>query len=515
MIISTESSLLNSQLNRKQQVWFVFIGLIGSFWLWFATFRHGIGISPDSVGYMAVAENLLKGKGFISYNGELFIVQPPMYPIAIAAFSFFSGLSPVKSTLLLNLLLLPLTTYVSGKLAFLITKSFLVSLLVCFSIVFGVPINRVFTYAWSEPLFIFLLTFALLYMVKFIDSDKKKYLVICSISVGFLTITRYVGIFIIIAFLMLLLLAIGKKVIKRRNEIDLFLFISSSPICFWAVRNYNLSGSFFGRSNRSLYGIGEHAFGFSEAITSWFILPVNYFQNKILIFLIAIALLSSILSITALNHGKNLKTLALIILVYVYSLFLFITCVNTQTDLIGNRLLSPIFIPLAIVLLDLFYHRIYIRVVNKIPKKMHFLPTALSYVIWFTYPIVFTLELGLESYREGLGYHATHWQQSETIAYARQAHKHLVQLPIYTNQPEAVYFFAQIQAGRLRCVQSNLIAYTSDPTWLEAEQVYLICFKKDYLSDCLGTLKSAYNPDINLIAEFSDGAIYLMTRRKI
>jgi hypothetical protein len=515
MIISTESSLLNSQLNRKQQVWFVFIGLIGSFWLWFATFRHGIGISPDSVGYMAVAENLLKGKGFISYNGELFIVQPPMYPIAIAAFSFFSGLSPVKSTLLLNLLLLPLTTYVSGKLAFLIYKIiFSITTRLFFNSIWSTN-KYVFTYAWSEPLFIFLLTFALLYMVKFIDSDKKKYLVICSISVGFLTTTRYVGIFIIIAFLMLLLLAIEKKVIKRRNEIYLFLFISSSPICFWAVRNYNLSGSFFGRSNRSLYGIGEHAFGFSEAITSWFILPVNYFQNKILIFLIAIALLSSILSITALNHGKNLKTLALIILVYVYSLFLFITCVNTQTDLIGNRLLSPIFIPLAIVLLDLFYHRIYIRVVNKIPKKMHFLPTALSYVIWFTYPIVFTLALGLESYREGLGYHATHWQQSETIAYARQAHKHLVQLPIYTNQPEAVYFFAQIQAGRLRCVQSNLIAYTSDPTWLEAEQVYLICFKEDYLSDCLGTLKSAYNPNINLIAEFSDGAIYLMTRRKI
>jgi len=507
MIISTESSLLNSQLNRKQQVWFVFIGLIGSFWLWFATFRHGIGISPDSVGYMAVAENLLKGKGFISYSGELFIVQPPMYPIAIAAFSFFSGLSPVKSTLLLNLLLLPLTTYVSGKLAFLITKSFLVSLLVCFSIVFGVPINHVFTYAWSEPLFIFLLTFALLYMVKFIDSDKKKYLVICSISVGFLTITRYVGIFIIIAFLMLLFLDIGKKVIKRRNEIDLFLFISSSPICFWAVRNYNLSGSFFGRSRNPLHSFSEHSLGFVNTVTSWFIFPVNYFQNKTLSFLVAF-LLIFILLVIGVKEIANLKVLSLVVLIFLYLLLLFIACVSTHQNLIDNRLLSPIFIPLGIVLIDFFYRRIYLQLMDKISKRVRPWLVVLGLIAWFTYPAISTLKFGLEVRKEGLGYQSVHWQTSETLAYVRQAREELLQLPVYTNEPAGLYFLTKILAGPLS-IQFH-------PNWPEAGRAYLICFKQGYLGDCLEILDRLHqNPEIRPVAEFSDGTIYLVTRRNL
>jgi len=128
------------QLGWKRQIWFILIGLLGAGWLWFVMSQHGIGLSPDSAGYLEVASNLIEGKGFVSYSGEPLIVHPPLYPLAVATLSFLFGLELTTSALVLNLLLIASTTFVSGNLTFLVTNSFLVSLFVCFSIILGIPI---------------------------------------------------------------------------------------------------------------------------------------------------------------------------------------------------------------------------------------------------------------------------------------------------------------------------------------------------------------------------------------
>ncbi len=179
------------QLGWKRQIWFILIGLLGAGWLWFVMSQHGIGLSPDSAGYLAVASNLIEGKGFVSYSGEPLIVHPSLlYLLAVATLSFLFGLELTTSALVLNLLLIASTTFVSGNLTFLVTNSFLVSLFVCFSIILGIPIFQVFICAWSEPTFIFFLSVAFLYLVKFIEYRDKIYLLVSSVFVSLACTTR-------------------------------------------------------------------------------------------------------------------------------------------------------------------------------------------------------------------------------------------------------------------------------------------------------------------------------------
>ena len=298
------------QLGWKRQIWFILIGLLGAGWLWFVMSQHGIGLSPDSAGYLAVASNLIEGKGFVSYSGEPLIVHPPLYPLAVATLSFLFGLELTTSALVLNLLLIASTTFVSGNLTFLVTNSFLVSLFVCFSIILGIPIFQVFIYAWSEPTFIFFLSVAFLYLVKFIEYRDKIYLLVSSVFVSLACTTRYAGIFILISFIIFLVFIFRKDIVKRRNEIYTFLFISSFPLYLWGIRNYILSRTFFGRSSNSPDSFIEHSLGFSDTVTGWFIFPVNYFRSKILLFLVTF-LITIILLIIALKQIENLRVLFL------------------------------------------------------------------------------------------------------------------------------------------------------------------------------------------------------------
>jgi len=507
VITSEALSVPHPRLGWKQQIWFMLIGLLGAGWLWFVMSQHGIGLSPDSAGYLAVASNLIEGKGFVSYSGEPLIVHPPLYPLAVATLSFLFGLELTTSALVLNLLLIASTTFVSGNLTFLVTNSFLVSLFVCFSIILGIPIFQVFIYAWSEPTFIFFLSVAFLYLVKFIEYRDKIYLLVSSVFVSLACTTRYAGIFILISFIIFLVFIFRKDIVKRRNEIYTFLFISSFPLYLWGMRNYILSRTFFGRSRNPLHSFSEHSLGFVNAVTSWFIFPVNYFQNKTLLFLVAF-LLIFILLVIGVKEIANLKVLSLVVFIFLYLLLLFIACVSTHQNLIDNRLLSPIFIPLGIVLIDFFYRRIYLQLMDKISKRVRPWLVVLGLIAWFTYPAISTLKFGLEVRKEGLGYQSVHWQTSETLAYVRQAREELLQLHVYTNDPEGLYFLTKIRAGRLS-IQFH-------PNWPAAGRAYLICFKQGYLGDCLEILdRLRQNPDIRPVAEFSDGTIYLVTRRNL
>ena len=507
VITSEALSVPHPRLGWKQQIWFMLIGLLGAGWLWFVMSQHGIGLSPDSAGYLAVASNLIEGKGFVSYSGEPLIVHPPLYPLAVATLSFLFGLELTTSALVLNLLLIASTTFVSGNLTFLVTNSFLVSLFVCFSIILGIPIFQVFIYAWSEPTFIFFLSVAFLYLVKFIEYRDKIYLLVSSVFVSLACTTRYAGIFILISFIIFLVFIFRKDIVKRRNETYTFLFISSFPLYLWGIRNYILSRTFFGRSSNSPDSFIEHSLGFSNTVTGWFIFPVNYFQSKILLFLVTF-LIIIILLIIALKQIENLRVLFLAAFIFIYSLLLFVTGINTSMDTINDRLLSPIFIPSIVVLMNFFHHQIYPRLIDKISKRFRTWLVASGTIVWFAYPVTSILKLGLEVHREGLGYQSVHWQTSETLAYIRRAREELHQLPIYTNDPEGLYFLTHIQAGRLS-IQFH-------PNWPAAGRAYLICFKQGYLGDCLEILdRLRQNPDIRPVAEFSDGTIYLVTRRNL
>lgn len=491
----------------RQQLWFGVSGLLGAGWLWFVLSRHGIGLSPDSVGYLAVAQHLLEGRGFLSYRDEPFVAQPPLYPLALATLSFCFGLPPTTSAFGLNLLLFALVIYLSGQLTFRITKSLTLSIATCISVIFGVPIFWISIFAWSELLFIFftLLTFSSL--LDFAPDRDVKALLRCTFFAGCSFLTRYAGLFTVLALFIYFALLPDRNLRPKINRLILFSLASLFFLSPWMARNYVLSGTLFGPRIITSLKIDEILFLFGDVFLSWFIFPTLVPENNFFL-LVLFALQLLVFYVIGIIQSKNQNLSSFIIFVAIYSLLIFISSVRFAYDPVDSRLLSPVFIPLVITLLSFSYQVVYPYLKSKVPRRVQSWFTLSGALVWFTCPVLSTLTLGLEVRGNGQGYHAVQWQTSETVTYVRQTRAQLAQLTIYTNDPEGLYFLTGIRAEHL--------PFRVRPTWPEVGKAYVIRFKQAYRGECLDIIeKLRQAADIQPVAQFSDGEIYLVTHKNL
>lgn len=77
--------------------------LAGALLVYVATSAYGIGLTPDSVSYLAAAKNLKHGHGLIDYDGTPFIKWPPVYPCALYSISAL-GLGEQLAARVLNVI---------------------------------------------------------------------------------------------------------------------------------------------------------------------------------------------------------------------------------------------------------------------------------------------------------------------------------------------------------------------------------------------------------------------------
>jgi hypothetical protein len=80
------------------------------------TARYGAGLSPDSVGYLGVARNLMAGAGVQTYDGAAFVVQPPLYPALLALVGYIFHADPLAFAHIVNALIFAAIVYLGGLL---------------------------------------------------------------------------------------------------------------------------------------------------------------------------------------------------------------------------------------------------------------------------------------------------------------------------------------------------------------------------------------------------------------
>ena len=136
------------------------LGFIGTIAVVFLTSRYGAGVAPDSVYYISVARHIADGTGFIGYDGFNFVLQPPLYPLLLAAIKIIFSLDPLVSAGYLNAILLGLIVYLSGLFLLKYLKSALLTVTGTAYILISFVFVQNFLIALSEPLFIlFILPF--------------------------------------------------------------------------------------------------------------------------------------------------------------------------------------------------------------------------------------------------------------------------------------------------------------------------------------------------------------------
>ena len=243
---------------------------------------EGLGLSDDSIAYIAGARSLLAGHGY----REAWLVSnkpithfPPGFSSALAFIGFFS-FDPLRGARFLNALLFGFSTALIGILGWRMTKSLAAGLVLAALFVLNGSLLQVYTTAMSEPLFIFLSLLAFWMFDLYFERDAHwLWLVLCGVFVGVAYLTRYAGLALVATFLVALFI-LHDTWRKRFISAGIFLASVLPWISVWSIRNLIAAGN---ATNRELvwHPITASNFDTTLSVISQFLVPVEDWQKQL------------------------------------------------------------------------------------------------------------------------------------------------------------------------------------------------------------------------------------------
>lgn len=426
---------------------FVILGalaLIGIALVLYAT-PEGLGLSDDSIAYVAGARSILAGHGYreawLASNGPV-THFPPAFPDVLAFLGLF-GLDPLRGARFLNAVLFGLNILLGGILGWRMTKSLPAGLAVGGLFLLNDSLLRVHAVAMSEPLFIFLSLLSFWMFDLYLERDQHwLWLLAGGTLTGMAYLTRYAGLALLATFLVALMI-VHHTWRKRLSSSAIFLAAFLPWAAGWAVRNQLVGGNV---ANRIVVWHPITSGNFDTALynISTFLMPVETWRRELFktpqIFLLAVAvILGAVLMWLGIKTRQQLRTPGqsmregigltngLYVFGYLGSIFASMMFFDASTKF-KVRILAPIYVSLLIllVLFGLWLWR----------KRREVLIVATALVI------------GLSAYGQwsalaelskgGQGYASFRWYDSKTMAFLKALPP---SVQIYTNEPGAVYLY--------------------------------------------------------------------------
>jgi hypothetical protein len=233
---------------RRAAVSSIAVGLVGAALVWLTT-RHGAGLSPDSVYYVAAARSALAGEGVRSLEGGPFTHFPPFYPMVLAAAAWVSRSDPLDAARWLNAGLFAVLLALSGLLAARIGQRPTAGVVAALVLLVSKDTVLLHAMAWSEPLAIVLGTGGLALVARHIKTGRTPPLALAAIGFGLAALTRYAAVAYTIAGAAgLLLLDRTTPPLRRATKaVTLTLLAGGSLVLWWRV-----TGARIGLADRTL-----------------------------------------------------------------------------------------------------------------------------------------------------------------------------------------------------------------------------------------------------------------------
>jgi len=507
--------------NNKILKW-ILLGLLGSIgagMVLLLTYRHGSGINPDSVSYISAARSLAKGHGFVTYNGEYLIFQPPLYSFLLALIKITFSIDPLISAGYLNALLFGLIVFISGLFFLKHLKSFILVILGTVSVLVSYALVQSSLMALSEPLFIFLL----LLFFRYIESYQKEHniysLLLFSVSAALACLTRYTGVIIILTGLISIIYWGKIKFKDKVRHSFIFLFMTCMPIGIWCLRNYFLSGTLVGQRAHSSYTLVDNLKFFFNTILPWY-LPVDLI-SPYLVFIVLIIVSWMFMELdlwkTSGKDGIKLVGPSLIFIVF-YSVIIIVSSTTTAYDHISDRLLSPIYVPI-IYFLILIIDKIHQWLAKYIPRKLVTALLGIVIILTMRSPYKNTKYI-IEEFidHSGCEYSSSQWRNSQIIQYLIQQKQLGKEFTLYSNAPEAVYILANIYSR----FSPAKTFYNSPQLYINLKQRYmwqndgkvcLIWFNKINRNFLFTIDELQKDKRITTLTQLNDGWIYIISEK--
>lgn len=514
-------------VNREHKLLIPMLSMIGTGVILFSTRQYGVGLSPDSVGYIATARHIASGMGAISYDGKPLLVQPPLYPLVLALMGNLLRVDPLVAAPVLNAILFGSIVYLSGLLCLKYVKSSAsVAVLATVSVLVSIPLIEVSLMAWSEPLFICFVLLSFIAADEYRTKGDMLSLLLVSISVALACLTRYVGILLIPVGIINILLSYQASPRTKFWYWLFFVFISVVPIGGWLIRNHILSGTLFGPRASSIYTLSQNLSFALRTLLSWYIPRIVAERCSLLILCgITLIVLGCLADSRVRQHWPTVKTsfpqMGLPVLFsIVYVGFLIISSTTTAYDRIDNRLLSPVFVPITLVLLSVLFEILPSLTGKQLLQRSTRFLRLITLVAWLAYSGAAAIVLISRAQNQGQGYNSLPWRSSQTINYLLKETNLQSNCTIYSNAPDALYILGNITAK----LSPKKTMYNSPEvvedlsslrgSWPEENQACLVWFHEDIRSYLFTVDELRTIANVQPIAHLEDGSIYLITRTK-
>lgn len=478
----------------------IIFSFIGSSLVFLATLNYGPGLSPDSIEYLAASNSLLRGLGFLSYNGLPITEWPPLYPILISLLRFIFCLNSASSSIILNSLLFGFIIYRSGLILhkYINTKTFIIVGLI--AVLFSIPVFTEALWAHSELLFILLTIVYIDYLVSYIQKGNLISFTILVILTALALLTRYIGITLVLTTIFTILIYSKKHISNKILSILIYSVLSGILIGIWIIRNYIISNTFFGERGASRYSFFLNVDLTIDKILSW---DISDHLINLKVFFVIFVLIAMLVSILLMAKKIKMKDLYLrinnriIVILILFISFYLITLILISSikahNPIDSRLLSPVYVPgliLLLIILQACYNRINSFKNVKLLKIVFFSILILGGLE----PIYHTINMIEYHYNYGEGYSGRSWEKENKKNWLMSIKKNFIKnSAVYSNEPFEVYYLL-----------NNYAKWSPRKTFYDSDQIYI------HLNDLKGAWpleKSGYLVWFNKI-EFHNTPLY-------
>lgn len=204
--------------------------------------EYGPTLWWDSVHYISVARNLLKGEGFIAANGGNMAAWAPLYPVLLAAIGALASVDPRDVAGPLNAVLSGLCVLSAGAWIRQTLDSRFLVVWGCLVVALSPALTLISAAALSETMFILLMVLALTHMDRHLSGGGRPSLLWAAVFTGLAWATRYTGVMIVFTLIAALALRRGVSPTDKVKGIAVYALVSAAPVGAWMLRNFLATG---------------------------------------------------------------------------------------------------------------------------------------------------------------------------------------------------------------------------------------------------------------------------------
>lgn len=480
-----------------------------------AVAEHGLGVSTDAVRYLSTAASLLQGDGFVQFDGEPFLLWPPLYPMMVALLAALVDVSVAQAALIWNVLAVAAGIVLTGLLLERLLDCDWLVLPGTILVALSYPLVQAFVVAQTEPLFVVLVLAFALALVIGLEKGSRGMILLASIVAALAILLRYAGVALVAAGVAAILAAHPGCLRRRLRAASLIPAVALPLPCFWVLRNATVQGSPFGHRLESTRGLADNTADVVGTLIAWFVgqHPAREHADPWALAILACVVLLGIAAVVG-SVSRRLAArrpvlVILISIVVLYVVFMATSSSVTHYSRLNHRFLVPIYIPLFLVLVGGAVAVVEMLWQRGWSRRAVSILVSLAGVAWVIVHQVPRIDRTIAKARTGTlrGFNSSAWETSALLEWAPALRGERV----FTNIEEALWLHARVSA-------SELIVRPEHPDFARSpiidEEGLVVWFRRH---DGRSPIPRGEVSDITRIAaglviepylEFTDGVVY-------